>query len=206
MIRSPEEILDELVSLRDPLSRVLLAAGQLEIEPPRPDIVANVTAEIREAVSEMDQRIRAMIEALDPVEEDTDQRDDVGGELQAVVARVAPALSARGVECELRLDAAMSVAPRLLSRLRRGALRLLRVGGLHAAPRGRMRLELLGDGERIGLRLVAENATPVGRPDGGDALASVRRLALAHGAELSVPVAPPETLIALLWYAREEPT
>lgn len=181
MSEREERLEGSLLSLRDPLARVALAASQIARAPGDP--IAGILAEgIRDAVGDLDRRIQ---ESLHLVRGPLSREEGIGDcseALRALVAQLAPVFAARGRRLEaldlpregLRIDAGVA---------RRGALLLLRCAGAWTGPGGWLRLELRKRGVRYGLRVEAGRSQETGGA-GRDAFSKLARFALAQGAEI----------------------
>lgn len=108
-----------LVCLRDPLSRIALAAGQLD----ELAIGSAISRSIQDAISEIDLRIEDTLESFRPELGAAQSPRDVGDTLSRLVDELRPALRARGIELRLALPDARAVCDASL--LRRIVCRLL---------------------------------------------------------------------------------
>ena len=172
-------------SLRGALARVELAASQLGRDAATPHARALVRS-ISLAVAELDRGLAALTAAL--VRDALPRRADaapVSPVLAEVVARLAPALAARG----LRLDAAFGRDDAVLAGdphvVRRTALLLLRCAADGLGAGGRLVLSAARASEDGALVIEVEGEGPA-RQDGGDApaRAALRALAAAERASL----------------------
>ncbi len=195
MTRERAELLAALVrELRTPLARVALAAGELEAlaqQPAHAELALRIETALRAADAGIE-RVLALLRAreADAVAVDAER------ELERLRARVAPALAARGVTWQ---PAPAPGAPVRLeaTRLRRGALCLLRAGASALAGGGWLWLSTLRDASRIGLAL---GCTP--GPGRGALLASLelRASAAALGGSLEI-VPAADAARAELWFS-----
>ncbi len=181
MSEREERLEGSLLSLRDPLARVALAASQIARAPGDP--IAGILAEgIRDAVGDLDRRIQESLHLVrGPLSRD-EGVGDCGEALRALVAQLAPVFAARGRRLEaldlpregLRMDAGVA---------RRAALLLLRCAGAWTGPGGWLRLEMRSRGAQSGMRVEAGRSQESG-VTARDAFSEVARFALAQGAEL----------------------
>jgi hypothetical protein len=166
-----------------------------------PPIAQSCGDAICEAVEELDGRLELAVAALAPDRRPTSARPCEAA-LDRVLRRVAPAFEARGCSCE-RTPAPGSVFGDE-TRVRRGALQLLRVALCFAGPGGRVRVGLIGGASRYGLQLSAQGTEESQADWRGEPLAALRRFALAQGGELELEVGEGSGLRAALSFAREE--
>ena len=190
-----------LLGLRTPLARIQLAASRIRRDG-SPPLARSCGDAICEAVEELDGRLELAVEALAP-ERISAPMSACEGALDQVLRRVAPAFEARGCSCE-RTPAPGSVLGDEAN-VRRGALQLLRLALRFAGRGGHVRVGLLDDVARYGLRLSADGAEADQTEWLGEPLAALRRFALARGSELEFEATEGAGLRAALCFAREEP-
>lgn len=195
MTRERAELVAALVrELRTPLARVALAAGELEAlaqQPAHAELAQRIEIALRAADAGIE-RVLALLCAR----ENTALAIDVESELARLRARIAPALAARGVTWQA--TAAPEPGVRIeATRLRRGALCLLRAGAGALDGGGWLRVSALRDASRSGLAL---ECTP--GPERGARLATLELRANAAALGASLELAPAaDAARAELWFA-----
>ena len=171
-----------LVCLRDPLSRISLAAGHLEDLALSGDTLSRT---IQEAVAEIDLRLEDTLASLRRTLGPDDRHVEACATIEELVAELRPALEARGLALEVELPGQGMLADAIT--LRRVVCRmLLGVGRWMDDCTGSVGLALRPDGEGLGVCVEARVAR--GRIDEtrGDVLAPLRGFAL--GEEICVEV------------------
>jgi hypothetical protein len=147
------QLTSELVrELRTPLARIALAAEELAALARHP-AQAELAARIEDALLVADASIERVL-ALLREQKAASCEIDAAAELARMRERVVPALAARGIEWPEPEAARESAGIRIdATRLRRGALCLLRIGARALAQGGWLRIDAASDGARGGLRL-----------------------------------------------------
>lgn len=196
---APAGILRGLFEMRDPLARIELAASQLaRLHPDHAN--RTLTRRILEAVADLDDRLQASIRALAPRRTGAVRAEDAGVVVARAVDELAPVLGARERVLE-PLAPLAAPAPRADAQLaRRAALQLLRGAGAWAGAGGRLRLELVPEGGRCGIRVAAQRGDACSTPC-DDPFGAARRFARAEriGLDVTRSEASPARLEATLW-------
>jgi len=183
-----------LLGLRDPLARIELALRRLEADGGA--VGPGAVWEIRSAVGDADARLEAALRALRGALEGGERLEDCRAALVQLAQRVRGVLAARG--CALRVDPVPEPVTGEPTRVRRGALCLLRAASAWAGAGGVIRISLAQRLDRYGLHLLA---TP-GERSTSLATEPLARFALAVGAELGVEQADAGGLRLALWLPR----
>jgi len=191
-----------LAGLRTPIARIQLAASRLEALR-HPPLASDVAGSLRDAVAELDRDVELLLGALATPGGAT-RSSSCARALDEILARVAPALDARGCRCERERDVG-SVADDAC-RVRRGALQLLRSGSRFAGRGGRLRIGLVAEPSRYAIRVEAEAPSANG-PDGAvePDTEELRRFALAEGGELGLEPSAAGRWTAALWFPGDAP-
>ena len=195
-----------LLFMRDPLSRIELAASQLDrIE--RGIVTHDLIESIHRAVEDLDVQLHEAVAAIRRPHRPMSD-DDCGEALRRLVSELHPVFSARSRRLEplispheVRGDVGLA---------RRAALRLLRGAGSWTGAGGMLRLSLLADSGRWGVRVAARrSAGATERHTGLHArrpFDDARRFAQGVGGELDQPLPRPggSEMSATLWFPGKE--
>ncbi|NNL67826.1 MAG: hypothetical protein HKP30_16375 [Myxococcales bacterium] len=198
MSRESCDLEQALLLMRDPLGRIELAASQLaRIE--TSSVTRDLLRGIRSAVGDLDEQLQEAVGALRaPYVEGGDSESDCGEALRRVFDELAPVFAARSRRLdppelhtgEVRGDAAIA---------RRAALRLLRGAGRWTGAGGRLRLALLADSERWGVRVAARCTEDAPAPASASFI-EARRLARSAGGSLEHESDGQDEARATLWF------
>ena len=194
---------EALLFMRDPLSRIELAASQLA-RAQRGAVEEERLAAIRRAVEDLDRRLQEALGALRAPRSRAGASDDCGRALRELVAELAPVFAARSRRLEPpQLAPGGSLGDAAVAR--RAALRLLRGAGGWAGAGGWLCLSLRSDPGRWGVGIRVRRAAH-GAAGPAPAFREARRLAHSLGAEFeqSSPASAEAELRATLWFPRSE--
>ncbi|MGI9538989.1 MAG: hypothetical protein ACR2N6_02435 [Miltoncostaeaceae bacterium] len=188
-----------IAGLRTPIARIQLAAGRLE-GLRHPPLASDVAGSLRDAVAELDRDVELLLGAL--ATPGGAARSSCARSLDEILARLAPALDARGCRCERERD--VGSADDDACRVRRAALQLLRSGSRFAGRGGHLRIGLVAEPSRYAIRVEADAPSTSG-PDGAAQpdTDELRRFALAEGGELDLETSAAGRWTAALWFPRD---
>ncbi len=192
-----------LLFMRDPLSRIELAASQLgRIE--RGIVTRDLIESIHRAVEDLDVQLHEAVVTLRRPRRATDE-EDCGEALRRLVSELHPVFSARSRELD-PLDVAEREVRGDVGLARRAALRLLRGAGSWTGTGGRLRLSLLADSGRWGVRVAAHRSNEATEPGTGAPARrpfdDARRFAQMVGGVLDqpLPARGGNEMSATLWF------